>query len=65
VLDVLDLDDPEMAQARDASAVERLVDAARESGFIRGLRAPATGDLVGPALSLADLKELVAELGRS
>jgi AcrR family transcriptional regulator len=106
VLDVLDLDDPEMAEARDASAVERLVDAARESGdipaditfadvammlvriarplpgplpleakdelarrhlevFIRGLRAPATGDLVGPALSLADLKELVAELGRS
>jgi len=33
--------------------------------FIRGLRAPATGDLVGPVLSLADLKELVAELGQS
>ncbi|HWM74521.1 MAG TPA: helix-turn-helix domain-containing protein [Nocardioides sp.] len=106
VLDVLDLDDPEMAEARDASAVERLVLAAREAGdipddvtfadvammlvriarplpgplpleakdelarrhlelFIRGLRAPATGDLSGPSLSLADLKELVAELGRS
>jgi len=103
VLDVLDLDDPEMAEARDATAVERLVDAARESGdiaadlsfadvammlvriarplpgplpmeakdelarrhlelFIRGLRAPATGDLEGPALSLAELKQMVAEL---
>ena len=103
VLDVLDLDDPEMAEARDATAVERLVDAARGSGdiaadlsfadvammlvriarplpgplpmeakdelarrhlelFIRGLRAPATGDLEGPALSLAELKQMVAEL---
>jgi AcrR family transcriptional regulator len=103
VLDVLDLDDPEIARARDASAVERLVDAARESGaiaedlsfsdvammlvriarplpgplpmeakdelarrhlelFIRGLRAPATGDLEGPSLSLAQLQEMLAEL---
>jgi AcrR family transcriptional regulator len=103
VLDVLDLDDPEIARARDASAVERLVDAARESGaiaedlsfsdvammlvriarplpgplpmeakdelarrhlelFIRGLRAPASGDLEGPSLSLAQLQEMLAEL---
>ncbi|HET9420472.1 MAG TPA: helix-turn-helix domain-containing protein [Nocardioides sp.] len=106
VLDVMDLDDPEIEEARDATAVERLVDAARESGdlpadirfadvammlvriarplpgplpmaakdelarrhlelFIRGLRAPATGELEGPALSLGDLQEMVAELGRS
>ena len=106
VLDVLDLDDPEIAEARDASVVERLVDAARESGdlpadirfadvammlvriarplpgplpmeakdelarrhlelFIRGLRAPATSELEGPALSLGDLQKMVAELGRS
>lgn len=106
VLDVIDLDDPEIAEARDATVVERLVDAARESGdlpadirfadvammlvriarplpgplpmqakdelarrhlelFIRGLRAPATGELEGPALSLGDLHEMVAELGRS
>jgi AcrR family transcriptional regulator len=105
VLDVIDLDDPEIAEARDATVVERLVDAARESGdlpddirfadvammlvriarplpgplpmeakdelarrhlelFIRGLRAPATGELEGPALSLGDLQEMVAELGR-
>jgi AcrR family transcriptional regulator len=105
VLDVIDLDDPEIAAARDATVVERLVDAARESGdlpddirfadvammlvriarplpgplpmeakdelarrhlelFIRGLRAPATGELEGPALSLGDLQEMVAELGR-
>ncbi len=105
VLDVIDLDDPEIAEARDATVVERLVDAARESGdlpddirfadvammlvriarplpgplpmeakdelarrhlelFIRGLRAPATGELEGPALSLGDLQERVAELGR-
>ena len=101
-----DLDDPEIAAARDASVVERLVDAARESGdlpadirfadvammlvriarplpgplpmgakdelarrhlelFIRGLRAPATTELEGPALSLGELQEMVAELGRS
>jgi len=106
VLDVIDVDDPEIAEARDAAVVERLVDAARESGdlpadirfadvammlvriarplpgplpmqakdelarrhlelFIRGLRAPATGELEGPALSLGDLHEMVAELGRS
>ena len=106
VLDVIDVDDPEIAEARDATVVERLVDAARESGdlpadirfadvammlvriarplpgplpmhakdelarrhlelFIRGLRAPATGELEGPALSLGDLHEMVAELGRS
>jgi AcrR family transcriptional regulator len=106
VLDVIDLDDPEIAEARDATVVERLVDAARESGdlpddirfadvammlvriarplpgplpmeakdelarrhlelFIRGLRAPATGELEGPALSLDDLHEMVTELGRS
>jgi AcrR family transcriptional regulator len=105
VLDAVDLDDPEIAEARDASAVERLVDAARESGdlpadirfadvammlvriarplpgplpmeakdelarrhlelFIRGLRAPATGELEGPALSLGDLQQMVADLGR-
>jgi AcrR family transcriptional regulator len=105
VLDVMDLDDPEIAEARDATVVERLVDAARESGdlpddirfadvammlvriarplpgplpmeakdelarrhlelFIRGLRAPATGGLEGPALSLGDLQEMVAELGQ-
>jgi AcrR family transcriptional regulator len=105
VLDVIDLDDPEIAAARDATVVERLVDAARESGdlpddirfadvammlvriarplpgplpmeakdelarrhlelFIRGLRAPATGELEGPALSLGDLQEMVAELGQ-
>lgn len=102
VLDVLDLDEPELARAREASAVERLVDAAREAGaipsdvtfadvammlvriarplpgplptaakddlgrrhlelFIRGLRAPATAELEGPALSLAELREMVAE----
>lgn len=105
VLDVLDLDDPELAKARDASAVERLVDAAREAGaipsdvtfsdvammlvrisrplpgplpqqvkddlarrhlelFIRGLRAPADGELDGeldgPAMSFAELRERVA-----
>jgi len=106
VLDVLDLDDPEIAEARDASVVERLVDAARESGdlpadirfadvammlvriarplpgplpmeakdelarrhlelFIRGMRAPATSELEGPALSLGDLQKMFAELGRS
>lgn len=103
VLDVLDLDEPELARARDASAVERLVDEARQAGaiaadvsfsdvammlvriarplpgplpmeakddlarrhlelFIRGLRAPADGELGGPAMSLAELRELVAEL---
>jgi AcrR family transcriptional regulator len=103
VLDLIDPDDREIAEARDASAVEALVDAARESGdlapditfsdvammlvriarplpgplsmemkdelarrhlelFIRGLRAPATGALEGPALSLDDLKQLVAEV---
>jgi AcrR family transcriptional regulator len=103
VLDVLDLDDPEIAKARDAAPVERLVDAAREAGdiaedlsfsdvammlvriarplpgplpleakdelarrhlelFIRGLRAPATGPIEGPSLSLAELREMVAEL---
>ena len=106
VLDVMDLDDPEIAAARDASVVEQLVDAAREAGdlpadirfadvammlvriarplpgplpmeakdelarrhlelFIRGLRAPATTELEGPALSLGELQEMVAELGRS
>jgi AcrR family transcriptional regulator len=102
VLDVLDLDDPELAKARDASPVERLVDAARDAGvippdvsfsdvammlvriarplpgplpqqakdelarrhlelFIRGLRAPADGELEGPALSLAELRERVRD----
>ena len=30
--------------------------------FIRGLRAPATGTLEGAALSVDDLKQLVAEV---
>lgn len=106
VLDAMDLDDPEIAQARDATAVERLVDAARDAGaipadvsfadiammlvriarplpgplpleakdelarrhldlFIRGLRAPATEELAGSALSLTELREMVAELNET
>ena len=102
VLDVMDLDDPEMAKARDASAVERLVQAAHDAGaipadvtfsdvammlvriarplpgplprevkddlarrhlelFIRGLRAPADGELDGPGLSFAELRQRVAQ----
>ncbi len=104
VLDLIDPEDTEVAEAREASAkaVAALVDAARDSGelpddvtfadvgmmlvriarplpgpmstelkddlarrhlelFIRGLRAPADGDLAGPALTREDLAALAAE----